>query len=59
MSEISINKNFIGPRAIFDNDFIPPKVLYREKEIKELHSLLEDSLRDHFSMNIFLMIFEQ
>ncbi|MHA1195900.1 MAG: hypothetical protein ACTSRH_07820 [Promethearchaeota archaeon] len=52
MSEISINKNFIGPRAIFDNDFIPPKVLYREKEIKELHSLLEDSLRDHFSMNI-------
>ena len=28
----NINKNCIGPKALFDPNFIPPNLLYRKKE---------------------------
>jgi Cdc6-like AAA superfamily ATPase len=42
----------VGPKALFDQNFIPPKLLYREKETKSLYSLLNDALSDGFSLNI-------
>ena len=43
---------YIGPRAIFDPNYIPPQLLFRKKELKSLNSLLTDSLYDEFSLNI-------
>jgi Cdc6-like AAA superfamily ATPase len=47
-----IIENFVGPKALFDQNFIPPKLLYREKETKSLYSLLNDALSDGFSLNV-------
>ena len=44
--------NWIGPRALFDQNFIPPTLLYREKETQSLYSLLNDALSDGFSLNV-------
>lgn len=47
------NKNFyVGPRALFDPNFIPPILLYRTKEQHSLNSILIDSIQDEFSLNI-------
>lgn len=44
--------NTIGPKALFDPEFIPPKLLYRTKEQNSLYSILTDSIIDKFSLNI-------
>ncbi|MFO8019281.1 MAG: hypothetical protein R6U96_11640 [Promethearchaeia archaeon] len=46
------NDMFVGPKALFDPNFVPPKLLYRKKEEKALGTLLNDSLLDDFSINI-------
>lgn len=46
------NKNFIGPKALFDPTYIPPRLLYRNKEENSLGSILSDSISDDFSLNI-------
>ncbi|MHA2123294.1 MAG: hypothetical protein ACW990_19010, partial [Promethearchaeota archaeon] len=45
-------KNTVGPKALFDPEFIPPKLLYRKKEQNSLNSILTDSIIDKFSLNI-------
>ena len=47
-----INSNFIGPRALFDQSYIPPQILYRKNEEKALFSILKDSFIDGFCLNI-------
>ncbi|MEJ2295409.1 MAG: hypothetical protein P8Y23_11675, partial [Candidatus Lokiarchaeota archaeon] len=44
--------NYAGPKALFDNNFIPPKLLHRDREEKNLNSLLFDSLSDHFCCSV-------
>ncbi|MFX0104588.1 MAG: hypothetical protein ACFE75_03745 [Candidatus Hodarchaeota archaeon] len=48
----NVNKNFIGPKALFDPNYIPPQLLYREKEENSLFSVLNDSISDEFYLNI-------
>jgi Cdc6-like AAA superfamily ATPase len=43
---------YVGPRAIFDPNYIPPQLLFRKRELKSLNSILTDSLYDEFSLNI-------
>lgn len=45
-------ENYIGPKAIFDQEFIPPRILHRQKEERSLFSMIKDSLVDNFSINI-------
>ncbi len=48
----SNNINYVGPKALFDPNYIPPRLLYRKKEEKSLFSILSDSLSDKFCLNI-------
>jgi Cdc6-like AAA superfamily ATPase len=48
----NVNKNYIGPKALFDPNYIPPNLLYRKKEEKSLFSILNDSISDEFCLNI-------
>ena len=52
ISEPRINNGFVGPRALFDQSYIPPKILHRKSEEKSLFSILKDSLQDEFQLNI-------
>jgi hypothetical protein len=52
ISKSNINNDYIGPRAIFDPDFIPPNLFFRNKEEKSLYSILIDSIKDEFPINI-------
>jgi Cdc6-like AAA superfamily ATPase len=48
----NVNRNFIGPKALFDPNYIPPRLLYRKKEEGSLFSVLNDSISDEFCLNI-------
>ncbi len=48
----NVNKNYIGPKALFDPNYIPPNLLYRKKEESSLFSILNDSISDEFCLNI-------
>ncbi|MBY8983825.1 MAG: hypothetical protein KGD65_02035 [Candidatus Lokiarchaeota archaeon] len=50
--KLDFNNQFVGPKAIFDPNFIPPRILFRKKEVKSLTSILTDSLSDEFCLNI-------
>ncbi|MFX1287814.1 MAG: hypothetical protein ACFFFY_04550, partial [Promethearchaeota archaeon] len=52
LSSSKINSSFVGPRALFDQSYIPPQILYRKKEEKALFSILKDSFLDKFCLNI-------
>lgn len=43
---------YVGPKALFDVNYIPPTLLYRVKEENNLNSLLKDSLSDNFCCKI-------
>ncbi len=43
---------YVGPRAIFDPNFVPPQLLYRKKEVTSVYSILRDSLSDNYNMNM-------
>lgn len=47
-----INNSFVGPRALFDQSYIPPQILYRENEEVSLFSILKDSFADNFCLNV-------
>ncbi len=49
---LDFENHFVGPKAIFDPNFIPPRLLFRKREIKSLNSILTDSLSDGFCLNI-------
>lgn len=46
------NSSYVGPRALFDAHYVPPKILYRNREEKSLFSILKDSSSDDFSLSI-------
>ncbi len=48
----NVNKYYVGPKALFDPDYIPPHLLYRKKEENSLFSILNDSISDEFNLNI-------
>lgn len=50
--KLDFDNHFVGPKAIFDPNFIPPRILFRKKEIKSLSSILTDSITDNFRLNI-------
>ncbi|TFG13964.1 MAG: AAA family ATPase [Promethearchaeota archaeon] len=52
ISKPTINSQYIGPRAIFDPDYVPPKLLFRKTEENSLYSILTDSVNDEFPINI-------
>jgi Cdc6-like AAA superfamily ATPase len=52
ISEQNIDCSFVGPRALFDQSYIPPQILYRKKEEKSLFSILKDSFSDNFCLNV-------
>ncbi|MBN1800746.1 MAG: orc1/cdc6 family replication initiation protein [Candidatus Lokiarchaeota archaeon] len=49
---IAKQMQYVGPRAIFDPNFVPPKLLYRKKEEVSIYSMLRDSLSDNYNMNM-------
>jgi len=52
ISKSNIKNEYVGPKAIFDPNFIPPKLLFRKKEENSLYSILNDSITDEFPLNI-------
>ena len=52
IAKAKYSENYVGPKAIFDQDFIPPTILHRQKEEHSLLSMIKDSLTDDFSINI-------
>ncbi|MHA1486082.1 MAG: hypothetical protein ACTSSC_02800, partial [Promethearchaeota archaeon] len=52
ISAQKINNEYVGPRALFDQSYIPPKILHRKTEEKSLYSILKDSIHDEFQLNI-------
>ena len=52
ISKSRINNDYIGPKAIFDPNYVPPTLLFRKKEEKSLYSILNDSITDEFPLNI-------
>ncbi|MHA2282316.1 MAG: hypothetical protein ACXAC5_15850 [Promethearchaeota archaeon] len=50
--KLDFYNHFVGPKAIFDPNFIPPQILFRNREVKSLTSILTDSLSDEFCLNI-------
>jgi hypothetical protein len=52
ITKSNIKKNYIGPRALFDQNYIPPRLLHRKKEEDSLFSILNDSITDEFCLNI-------
>ena len=52
IAKSNLNNNYIGTKALFDPNFIPPRLLYRKKEEESLFSILNDSISDEFFLNI-------
>ena len=52
MPKAKYHEGYVGPRAIFDRDFIPPNILHRQKEERSLFTMIKDSLTDSFNVNI-------
>lgn len=46
------NNLYVGPKVLFDSNYIPPQLLFRQKEQQTLHSILKDSLSDDFPISI-------
>jgi len=44
--------SYIGPKAIFDPNYIPKQILFRSQEVHSLYSILKDSFSDNFCLNI-------
>lgn len=52
ITKSNLINNFVGPRAIYDQNYIPPIILHRKKEQSNLYSILKDSLSDDFCLNL-------
>ena len=50
-SKLIGNIKYVGPKAIYDSNFIPPQLLFRKKEENTLSSIIHDSISDHFCFN--------
>jgi len=47
-----LNNIYIGPKALFDPEYVPPSLLYRKSEEQSLISILNDSISDNFYLTI-------
>ncbi len=47
-----MNDQYIGPKAIFDPNFVPRQILFRKKEEQSLLAALEDSVIDNYSLTV-------
>ncbi|MBD3193765.1 MAG: hypothetical protein GF317_01830 [Candidatus Lokiarchaeota archaeon] len=52
LSKNKCQSDYVGPKALFNDNYVPPKLLYRKKEETSLFSILRDSLSDNFSINV-------
>ncbi|MFX1327049.1 MAG: hypothetical protein ACFE91_02755 [Promethearchaeota archaeon] len=52
ITKFNTHKDYVGPKALFDPNYIPPRLLYRKKEEHSLYSVLNDSIYDGFSLNV-------
>lgn len=52
ITKSNLVNNFVGPRAIYDQNYIPPTILHRKREESNLYSILKDSLSDDFCLNL-------
>ncbi|MFX0035081.1 MAG: hypothetical protein ACFE9I_05510 [Candidatus Hermodarchaeota archaeon] len=52
IKKFNIHKDYVGPKALFDPNYIPPRLLYRKKEEDSLFSVLNDSISDGFYLNV-------
>ncbi|QEE16234.1 hypothetical protein DSAG12_02064 [Promethearchaeum syntrophicum] len=43
---------YVGARALFDPNFIPPIIIERKKKGEILHGIITDAIEDHYSTNI-------
>lgn len=43
---------YVGTRALFDPEFVPPRLPGREKEVKRLRGFLTDMTEDHCATNV-------
>ncbi|WP_457557576.1 hypothetical protein [Candidatus Harpocratesius sp.] len=46
--------SYIGPRAIFNSNFIPPKIVPRRKKSELIYGILKDALEDEYATNLTL-----
>ncbi|MHA1672986.1 MAG: hypothetical protein ACTSYI_05110 [Promethearchaeota archaeon] len=46
--------SYIGPRAIFRHNFIPPKIIPRQKKTEVIHGVIQDALEDNYTTNLTL-----
>ena len=52
IAKSNVNNKYIGPKALFNPNYIPPRLLFRKKEENSLFSILNDSISDEYSLNI-------
>ncbi|MHA1777676.1 MAG: hypothetical protein DRO88_04875 [Promethearchaeia archaeon] len=43
---------YVGPRAIFNPHYIPPKILVQRKKAELVYGILKDALEDEYSSNL-------
>src|SRR6056297_2275976 len=46
------NVKYVGPKSLFDPNFVPPKILPRKKQARLIHGLIMDALDDGYSSSI-------
>lgn len=51
-----MSSSIVNPRALFDPNYVPPELLHRDKELKNLLSIFNSSLdpNDPFSINTYI-----
>lgn len=45
---------YVGPRAIFNHNYLPPKIIPRQKKTEVLHGIIQDALEDQYNTNLTL-----
>ncbi|TFH29570.1 MAG: hypothetical protein E4G98_03595, partial [Promethearchaeota archaeon] len=46
--------SYVGPRAIFNHNFVPPKIIPRHKKTEVIYGVIQDSLEDNYTTNLAL-----
>ena len=43
---------YIGPKSLFDPNFVPSKIIPRKKQARMLHGIVIDALEDEYNVNL-------
>ncbi|MHA1519489.1 MAG: hypothetical protein ACTSRK_04835 [Promethearchaeota archaeon] len=46
--------SYVGPRAIFNHNFLPPKIIARPKKTEVIQGVIQDALEDNYTTNLTL-----